>query len=120
MPDKHDFEILKADWNNLVEKLNVQFNTDLDLQGIIFLIGVQELGRGYQPFSKSEKQDLLHIATCKLLSYYGYYKLTGLDSQGWPIWELTKKMPPLSLKEQDILLKNCVILYFREEGIFTD
>lgn len=119
MPDKHDFEILKADWNKLVEKLNTQFDSELDLQGIIFLIGVQELGRGAQKFSKDEKQDLMHIATCRLLSLYGFYELRGLDQQGWPVWELAKKMPPLTLKEQDILLKNCVIQYFRDEGIYS-
>jgi hypothetical protein len=85
-----------------------------DLQGIIFLIGVQELGQGNRKFTKDEKQDLMHIATCKLLSSYGYYKLEGADDEGWPHWKLVEKLPVLSLKEQDMLLKKAVVNYFKD------
>ena len=105
---------LKEEWNLLIARLGSQFAADPDLQGIIFLIGVQELGQGKRKFTKDEKQDLMHIATCRLLSTYGYYALTGVDEQGWPHWELIQKLPVLSLKEQDLLLKRAVIDYFKE------
>lgn len=113
-----NIEELKSEWIELVDQLNTQFDNDLDLQGIIFLIGVQELGHGARDFSKDEKQDLMHIATCKLLSQFGYYLLKGLDEEGWPHWELVQKMPPMSLGEQDYLLKQAVIDYFRVQGLF--
>ena len=113
--DAKEIAELKEKWLVLLDKLNKQFDNDLDLQGIIFLIGVQELGKGVQKFSKDEKQDLMHIATCKLLSLYGYYVLTGVDEECWPHWELINKLPPLSLKEQDFLLKQAVIEYFERE-----
>ena len=50
-----------------------------DLNGVLFLIGVQELGKGTAEFTKEQKQDLIHIAICKILSYSGYYELEGLD-----------------------------------------
>lgn len=85
-----------------------------DLKGVLFLIGVQELGRGAQHFSKEQKQDLIHIATCKVLSYGGFYKLMGQDEDGWPHWELVEKLPAFDLFAQENLLKHYVIEYFRQ------
>ncbi|MBK8845988.1 MAG: hypothetical protein IPO27_05190 [Bacteroidetes bacterium] len=116
MLEKEEILLLKEKWNSLVDLLCKQFDSDLDLQGIIFLIGVQELGIGYKKYTKDQKQDLMHIATCKLMSYYGYYELEGADGEGWPHWKLLKQLPKLSLKEQDVLLKNSVIQYFEEMG----
>ena len=67
----------KEKWEKLVQFVSKEFGDGetLDLQAILFLIGIQELGKGYQEFSKQEKMDLLHIAICRLLSNYGYYEL---------------------------------------------
>ena len=110
--DLADLTLLKARWEELCQKLGDQFNEEPDLQSILFLIGVQELGRGPMKFSKDEKQDLMHIAVCRLLGSYGYYQLDGQDPEGWPIWTLINKLPPLTLKEQDLLLKQAVLEYF--------
>jgi hypothetical protein len=86
-----------------------------DLNGVLFLIGVQELGQGYKVFSKEEKQDLMHIAICKVLSLSGYYELMGLDRQGWPHWKVKKKLPHFDLLEQEKLLKMHILDYFEIE-----
>ena len=86
-----------------------------DLNAVLFLIGVQELGKGALVFSKEEKQDLMHIAICKLLSYLGYYELVGTDHQGWPHWKKLKDLPHFDLLEQEKLLKMQAMQYFREE-----
>lgn len=86
-----------------------------DLNGVLFLIGVHELGSGAKVFSKEEKQDLMHIAICKVLSLSGYYELEGQDEQGWPHWKLIKKLPHFDLLEQEKLLKMHVIEYFEQE-----
>jgi len=104
--------ILRDKWIALIRKFADDLGEEPDLQAIIFLIGVQELGKGPLKFSKDEKQDLMHIATCKLLSQYGYYALEGVDGEGWPHWALIKQLPTLTLREQDILLKQAVIAYF--------
>ena len=110
--DALDLQLLKNKWDELCHKLGDQFGEEPDLQSVLFLIGVQELGRGPQKFTKDEKQDLMHIAVCRLLSTFGYYKLDGLDQDGWPHWSLEKKLPPLSLREQDMLLKQAAVEYF--------
>ena len=86
-----------------------------DLNAVLFLIGVQELGKGKQFFSKEEKQDLMHLGICKALSLSGYYELVGLDQDGWPHWKLVKKLPHFDLLEQEKLLKWHVIEYFEKE-----
>lgn len=85
-----------------------------DLNAILFLIGVQELGRWKKEFTKEEKQDLMHIAACRLLSYDGYYTFKGRDADGWPHWEMLKPITLNGVKEQEELLKIKVIQYFRE------
>jgi len=86
-----------------------------DLDTVLFLIGVQELGKGVKNFTKEEKQDLMHIGICKVLSLSGFYELEGLDEQGWPHWKLIKKLPHLNLKDQENMLKIQVIDYFEKE-----
>ena len=109
--DAVDLLQLKEKWEALTIRLSETYGEPPDLQVILFLIGIQELGKGPMKFSKDEKQDLMHIAVCKLLSHYGYYKLQGHDQDGWPSWELVQKLPPLTLKEQDLLLKQAAIEY---------
>lgn len=84
-----------------------------DLNAILFLIGIQELGRWKEEFSKEEKQDLMHIATCRLMSYYDYYEFAGRDADGWPHWKLIKQIPSANIKEQEVLFKNAIIRYFK-------
>ena len=115
--DLKSIEEIRAEWTRLINTVDRQFGVEADLQGVLFIIGMQELGQGPRTFSKSEKQDLMHIATCRLLSYYGYYLLTGHDKDGWPHWELSEKLPPLSLKEQDLILKKSALRYFKEAGV---
>ena len=86
-----------------------------DLNAVLFLIGIQELGQGAKLFSKEEKQDLMHIAICKVLSYSGFYELEGLDEGGWPHWKLVKALPHFDLLEQEKLLKIHVLEYFEKE-----
>lgn len=89
------------------------------LDGALFLIGVQELGQGPRTFSKEEKQDLMHIGACKVLSLGGFYKLEGLDEEGWPHWATDKALPSLPLDEQESLLKGYVLIYLEQEMGFT-
>jgi hypothetical protein len=112
---KKDLSIQK-EWVDLLYKIKeTTGKRPADLNAVLFLIGVQELGRGNKMFSKEEKQDLMHIAICKVLSIAGYYELEGLDSEGWPHWKLLRKLPKFDLIEQEKLLKIQIIEYFRVE-----
>jgi len=112
---KRDLD-LERTWSALLGNIEKMIGKrPKDLNGVLFLIGVQELGRGNRVFSKEEKQDLMHIGICKALSSSGYYELDGLDSEGWPHWKLVKKLPHFDLLEQEKLLKMHVIEYFEQE-----
>ncbi len=101
-------------WQELRQSLFPLLGRKPDLNAILFLIGVQELGQGPKEFTKEQKQDLMHIATCKLLSQVGYYELEGLDSEGWPHWKATSSIPNLHLRDQEALLKEQAVVYFKD------
>ena len=112
---KRDLELEKT-WNSLLANLeNLIGKRPKDLNAVLFLIGVQELGKGNKVFSKEEKQDLMHIGICRVLSQSGYYTLEGQDKDGWPHWKVAKKLPHFDLLEQEKLLKMHVIEYFERE-----
>ena len=112
---KRDLE-QERNWQSLLKEIErILGQRPKDLNGVLFLIGVQELGKGHQLFTKEQKQDLLHIAICKVLSFSGYYTLEGLDQDGWPHWKMIKKLPRFDLLEQEKLLKMHVMEYFEKE-----
>jgi hypothetical protein len=109
---------IRAKWLVVVAFIEKNFNRKPDLNAVLFLIGMRELGHiPEKKFNKAEKTDLLHIATCKLLSYSGYYELKGHDKDEWPIWESTRKLPPMGLFEQENLIRQHVVEYFEREEI---
>ena len=112
---KRDLDLERQWYRLLVELERVLEKKPKDLNGVLFIIGMQELGKGARLFSKEEKQDLMHIAICKVLSLAGYYELEGLDAEGWPHWKLIKKLPHFDLLEQEKLLKMHVLEYFEKE-----
>ena len=112
---------LDRQWEYLLDKLQhlLDGKRPNDVNAVLFLIGVQELGQGASmEFSKEQKQDLMHIATCKLLSYAGIYELDGQDQEGWPLWVLAQPLPHLDLEGQENLLKMHAIEYFEELELF--
>jgi hypothetical protein len=110
------------DWQIDFEWLRVQHyvkdamqrETLPDLNMVLFLIGIQELGRWKKGFSKEEKQDLMHIAVCSLLSHEGYYEFLGRDEEGWPHFRQVLEMPAMHTAEQEKLLKINAVRYFQE------
>ena len=99
-------------WEVLLANLQSKIADDIDLKGVLFLIGVQELQQGIKEFNKEEKQDILHLAICKVLSLFGYYKFEKLDADGWPHFTELKPIKNLTEKQQDLLIKQAIISYF--------
>lgn len=108
---------LEQEFDKVREALSEQFGQELDMQGILFLVGVQELGKGYRKFKKDEKLNVMHIAICTLLEPYGYYAFEGLDKDGWPHWKVNEKLPPLKPAQQGRLMMQAIVEYFKEKGI---
>lgn len=114
MPTDLVLRTLDANWETLLSTLEqVVGKRPADLNGVLFLIGMQELGRGPKRFAKEQKQDLLHVAVCTVLSQSGYYKPTGPDKDNWPQYDLLKPLPSGDILAQEELLKSHVLLYFK-------
>ena len=103
---------LQLRWWKLEEKLMEKFGKKPDMEAILFLIGIQEFGNIKSKFSKEQKQDLMHVAVCSLLSQSGYYKLEGYDDEGWPHFLQLKELPVYNMIEQESFLKDHMLLYF--------
>ncbi len=106
---------IELNWQRLLYKVKPQFKTKPSLEGLLFLIGVQELGQLDRTFSKEEKQDLMHVGVCTLLSQERYFYFVGRDEEGWPHYEPTEKLMPKGLKEQEYLIKKMLIRYMESE-----
>ena len=103
----------EQEWKKVEIAFHERFGKVPDMEGILFLIGINELGAEPQKkFSKEQKQDLMHIAVCKLLSQLGYYAFIGRDGDGWPHFDELMPVPANGLVEQERLLKECIIRYF--------
>ena len=110
---------LKERWDEIVTKLSARFadGEALDIDAIIYLIGVQELGQPAKRFKKDDKLDLMHIAICRLLEPFGFYKFDYQDAEGWPHYEMLEKLPPLKAGEQSLLMKEAIVQYFLEKEL---
>lgn len=110
---------LKDSWDQLLSILSEKFadGDELNLDAIIYLIGVQELGKGKQEFNKDEKVNLMHIAVCRLLEPFGYYEFDFFDEEGWPHYKNLEQLPNLKPGEQTILMKEAIVHYFVDKNV---
>lgn len=108
---------LQTRWWNLEARLAERFGKKPDMEAILFLIGVQELGDIRDKFSKEQKQDLMHVAVCSLFAQSGYYELEKVDEDGWPHFRQLKVLPVMNMMEQESFMKDHILLYFESNGI---
>lgn len=104
---------LQQRWWQLESKLVERFGKKPDMEAILFLIGIQEFGQLREKFTKEQKQDLMHVAICSLLTPSGYYELEKKDDDGWPHFRQLKAMPEMNTIEQENFLKDHILLYFQ-------
>jgi hypothetical protein len=108
---------LQTRWWKLEAKLLERFGKKPDMEAILFLIGMQETGFIKTKITKEQKQDLMHVAVCTLLSQSGYYLVEGKDEEGWPHFKQLKEIPSLHVAEQENFLKDHVLLYFEKNEL---
>ena len=108
---------LQTRWWKLEEKLIERFGKKPDVETVLFLIGIQELGEIKAKFSKEQKQDLMHVAICTVLMPSGYYEIEGVDAEGWPHFKQLKAMPELNAFQQEAFLKDHILLYFQNHEL---
>ncbi len=109
-------------WKKVEQFFEENFETEknVPVETILFLVGVQELGSGKQKYTKDDKVNLIHIAVCRLLEPFGYYKFTEYDDDGFPHFEEIQPLPELKPNEQQILMKKAIIQYFIDEHLFDE
>jgi len=105
-------EEIEIGWKQLIRKLEQDFGDGLDLQAVLFLIGIQELGKGNKKYTKDQKLEVFHVAICTLLEPYGYYTFEGLDPDGYPHWKQLENLPSLTAGQQMLLMKQAILDYF--------
>lgn len=105
---------LKDRWDRLLTVLSKRFSDgeSLDVEGVLYLVGLQELGQIHQKMKKDDNVNLIHIGICTVLEPYGYYRFDFYDEEGWPHFELLEALPPLKPGEQSILMKEALVAYF--------
>lgn len=108
---------LQARWWKLEEKLMERFGKKPDLESVLFLIGIQEYGHIKDKFTKEQKQDLMHVAVCSLLSQSGYFEIDHYDDDGWPHFKQLRTLPEMSLIDQENFIKDHTLLYFESNNI---
>ncbi|WP_185862365.1 hypothetical protein [Blattabacterium cuenoti] len=117
--EKEFMKEFHINWNKVMLYIRNNFSIkgQIDIIGIIYLIGIQELGKGKNIFFNREDQiNILHIAICRILVPFGYYFLTGIDKDGWPHYTL-KTQIPFNKEKQLFLIKKAIIRYMSEENI---
>ena len=102
---------LEKNWEKLVTRLEDEFNQEITLKGLLYLIGIQELNFGVKKFDRHEKINVIHVAVCKILTPFGFYKFHKIDEDGWPHYIELKAIKNLTEKEQENLMKKAVLKY---------
>ena len=88
-----------------------EYNSKSLNKGILYLIGVQELNLGIKQYEREEKVNVLHVAICKILTPFGFYKFDRIDEDGWPHYIELKAIKTLSDNQQELLMKEAVVKY---------
>ena len=103
---------LESKWRKTIQKISKNFGDQLDIQAILFLIGLQELNIDIKKLTKDQKIEVIHVGLCTILSPYGYYNKMGVDNEGWPHFENVKKLPNVEQNQQEQIIKEAIIDYF--------
>ena len=112
-------ETLKIRWEKLTRQLTDQFSDGetIDVEGILYVIGVQEVGQLHKRFKKDDNVNLIHVGICTVLEPLGYYSFEYFDPDGWPHFKLLEPLPHLKPGEQSVLIKEAIVDYFIEKEV---
>ncbi len=109
-----------SDWQLLQNKFKERFDSEMEHDAILFMIGLQELNKPYQTYKKDQKLEVMHIGVCTVMEPYGFYEYKGRDDDGWPHWELKEQIPHLDAKQQNKLMNEAIIDYFKRTGFLDE
>ena len=101
-------------WRRLQAWLGERFGAQPGLEGILFLVGIQARGYGFEPdLDKDAKQALIMEGTYCVFETLGVYERVGMEQEGHWIWKRLIAQPPnLSIDDQEKLLRTAILQYF--------
>jgi hypothetical protein len=102
-------------WDNLTIFLKKNFGIDENLQSILFLIGLQESGKGFKAYDQEEKTEIIKLAQIKLLARENFYipiNVGNSNESGW-IENPNMSIPGELVLEK--LLKSLILDYFNKQ-----
>ena len=103
-------------WTGIEVMFLERFGKKPDMEAILYLIGINELGDLPQKeFTKEQKQDLMHVAVCAMLQSSGFFVFEYKDDDGWPHFKQIKHIPPMEAIQQENFLKDHILLYFMDK-----
>ena len=109
-----DTALLETRWARLQTWVSARFGKEIGLEGLLFLVGVQERGHGFEPnLEKETKEQLIMEGTYCVFETLGAYERIGMEADGQWVWERQIAQPPdLSIKDQETLLRIAILRYF--------
>jgi len=107
----------KLEWQKIKNLIFEITGKEASVEAILFLIGQREFGGLRRNYSKEEKVTLMDIALKRIMSITGYYTKVGIDKKGFPVWEKQKDFDQMNPFDQEILIRNHIIEYFKQEGL---
>ena len=112
------YQTFTDQWETFLLKAGQYFNVMANYEFLLFIIGIQESGKGFGNFSKQEKTDLISLGICRILEIKGYMRQSGNDPEGWPLFDTIKNhqvMPPL---QHNRMMREGIMQYF-ETNVFN-
>lgn len=113
----NNMEDLRSEWNKVITFCKDKVEKNPDMNGVLFLVGIRERGLGPGNFTKEQKQDLMNLALCRVLSRSGYFEETETDNDGWPHFQQSKPFPKMGVVGQEKFIKEHLIMYFKDEEL---
>ncbi len=106
-----DREEVRVAWPRLKTWLADALGCGDDIEGILFLIGIQESQQTYAPdLGKNVKEQLVNKGAYWVLEALGYYERVGMEADGRWIWEMRKSLP--DGEDRETLLRMAILRYF--------
>lgn len=123
--ERHPFEERVAafgadhhrEWQQLIAWLEREYDREITLEAILFLVGIQSRGRGYEPeLDRDIKENVIMEGTYCVMAAIGAYERVGMEANGMWIWErMIDPVGEMDVDDQEIVLKSAVLEYFRAE-----
>jgi hypothetical protein len=101
-------------FKELCDRLGEMFGIQVDLNGVLFLVGIRERGLTFQQFTKEEKLNLINLGSCTLYKEMGLTEITGYDDDGWPKFRQKALSPQIPEETKQKTLQDCALRYFRK------